>query len=146
MLYTKIGLAEAKNINLEVVINCSLKNLPLKSGEANSVLGNLIDNAIEAAESAPGERRVINVEITKPSNAFVFTVANRGKPIEPEIIDRIFEPDFSTKKGRPGLGLAIVKELVERYKGSAAVTSNDEETVFTVLIPDKKRGLFNEPV
>lgn len=138
MLYTKIGLAEAKNINLEVVINCSLKNLPLKSGEANSVLGNLIDNAIEAAESAPGERRVINVEITKPSNAFVFTVANRGKPIEPEIIDRIFEPDFSTKKGRPGLGLAIVKEFVERYKGSAAVTSNDEETVFTVLIPDKK--------
>ena len=112
--------------------------MPLKSGEANSVLGNLIDNAIEAAESAPGERRVSNVEIIKPSNAFVFTVANRGKPIEPEIIDRIFEPDFSTKKGRPGLGLAIVKELVERYKGSAAVTSNDEETVFTVLIPDKK--------
>lgn len=146
MLYTKIGLAEAKNINLEVVINCSLKNLPLQSGEANSVLGNLIDNAMEAAESAPGERRVIDMEITKSSNAFIFTVANRGNPIEPEIIDRIFEPDFSTKKGRPGLGLAIVKELVERYKGSIAVTSNDEETVFTVLIPNRKRGLFNEPV
>ncbi len=55
MLYTKIGLAEAKNINLEVVINCSLKNLPLKSGESNSILGNLIDNAMEAAESAPGK-------------------------------------------------------------------------------------------
>ncbi|TEB10546.1 Sensor protein CitS [Pelotomaculum sp. FP] len=138
MLYTKISLAEAKNMNLEVLINCSLKDLPLKSGEANSVLGNLIDNAMEAVGSASGERRLINVEITKPSNAFVFAVANRGKPIEPEIIDRIFEPNFSTKKGRPGLGLAIVKELVERYNGSVTVSSNDEETIFTVRLPAKK--------
>ncbi|OPY58030.1 MAG: hypothetical protein A4E55_01203 [Pelotomaculum sp. PtaU1.Bin035] len=50
MLYTKTGLAEAKNINFEVLVNCSLKELPLKSGEANSILGNLIDNAIEAVK------------------------------------------------------------------------------------------------
>jgi len=138
MLYTKIGLAEAKNINLEVLINCSLKDLSLKSGEANSILGNLIDNAMEAVENTPGEKRLINVEITKPSNEFVFTVANRGEPIEPEIIDRIFALNFSTKKDRQGLGLAIVKELVERCNGSVTVSSNNEETIFTVSLPAKK--------
>jgi hypothetical protein len=140
MLYTKIGLAEAKNINLEVLINCSLKDLSLESGEANSILGNLIDNAMEAVENTPGEKRLINVEITKPSNEFVFTVVNWGVPIEQEIIDRIFKPNFSTKKDRQGLGLAIVKELVERCNGSVTVSSNDEETIFTVRLPVKKRG------
>jgi len=138
MLYTKIGLAEAKNINLEVLINCSLKDLPLKSGEANSVLGNLIDNAMDAVERAPGERCHINVEITKSSSEFVFTVANPGKPIEPETINKIFEPNFSTKKDRQGLGLAIVKKLVERCNGSVSVSSNSGETIFTVRLPAKK--------
>ena len=138
MLYTKIGLAEAKNINLEVLINCSLKDLSLKSGEANSILGNLIDNAMEAVENTPGEKRLINVEITKPSNEFVFTVVNRVVPIEQEIIDIIFKPNFSTKKDRQGMGLAIVKELVERCNGSVTVSSNDEETIFTVSLPAKK--------
>jgi len=138
MLYTKIGLAEAKNINFEVLINCSLKDLPLKSGEANSILGNLIDNAMEAVENETGSKRLITLELARMSNEFIFTAANLGKPIEQEIINEIFKPHFSTKKGRQGLGLAIVKELVERYKGSVTVTSSDEETVFTVRLPAKK--------
>jgi len=138
MLYTKAGLAEAKNINLEILIKGSLKNLPLKSGEANSILGNLIDNAIDAVENAAGERRLITVELSREPGAFNFTVADRGEPIKPEIIEHIFEPHFSTKEGRQGLGLAIVKEIAGRYNGLATVSSNDEETVFKVRIPAKK--------
>ncbi|MEA4925592.1 MAG: GHKL domain-containing protein [Syntrophomonadaceae bacterium] len=140
MLYTKIGLAEAKNINLEVVVNCSLKNLPLNPGEANSVLGNLIDNAIDAVESAPAEKRLVTVEITRSDNDFIFVVANRGKTLKSEIADYIFLPDFSTKNGRRGLGLAIVKDLVNHYNGSLTVLPEDEETAFKIKIPAKKRG------
>lgn len=138
MLYTKIGLAEVKNINLEIVVNCSLKDLPLKAKEANSVLGNLIDNAMEAVESINGERRLILVEITREPEGFNFTVANRGRPIKPEIMDLIFQPHFSTKKGGQGLGLAIVKEVVVHYSGSVTVSSTNEETTFTVRIPSKR--------
>ena len=138
ILYTKIGLAEAKNINLEILIKCSLRNLPLKSGEANSILGNLLDNAIEAVENAAGERRLITVELSRDPGAFNFTVANRGEPIKPEVIDQIFEPHFSTKEGRQGLGLTIIKEVAEHYNGSVTVSSNNEETIFAVRIPSKK--------
>lgn len=138
MLYTKIGLAEAKNINLEVVVNCSLKNLPLHPGEANSILGNLIDNAMDAVESAPAEKRLVTVEITRSGNDFVFIVANRGKTLKPEIADYIFLPDFSTKSGRRGLGLPIVKELVNRYNGSLTVSFEDDKTTFNIKIPAKK--------
>jgi signal transduction histidine kinase len=78
------------------------------------------------------------VEITRGANEFNFTVVNRGEPVEPEIIEQIFEPGFSTRKERQGLGLAIVKETAERYNGSVSVSSNDEETIFTVRIPAKK--------
>ncbi len=145
MLYTKIGLAEAKNINLEVVINCSLRNLPLKSGEANSVLGNLIDNAMEAVEHNTGEERLITVELTRKSNEFIFTITNRGEPIQQEIISKIFDPNFSTKKDRQGLGLPIVKEIVARCHGSVTISSSNEETIFTVRIPAKKARFFDEP-
>lgn len=99
MLYTKIGLAEAKNINFEILIRCSLRDLPLKSREANSILGNLIDNAMDAVEKATGERRFISLEITRDSKKFNFVVANRGELIKPEIIEQIFKTHFSTKKG-----------------------------------------------
>ncbi|GAB6275267.1 MAG: hypothetical protein STSR0004_21320 [Peptococcaceae bacterium] len=138
LFITKVGLAEAKNINLEILIKCSLRNLPLKSGEANSILGNLLDNAMEAVENAAGERRLITVELSREPGAFNFTVANRGEPIKPGIIDQIFEPYFSTKEGRQGLGLTIIKEVAEHYNGSVTVSSNNEETIFAVRIPSKK--------
>lgn len=138
MLYTKIGLAEARNINLEITINCSLKDLPLRSGEANSILGNLIDNAMDAMENTSGERRQITLEITRDSKEFILTIANRGESIKPEIMDQIFQPNFSTKEGRQGLGLAIVKEIVELYNGSVTVSSYSEETLFTIRIPIRR--------
>lgn len=138
MLYTKIGLAEAKNFNFEITIDCSLRDLPLKSREANSVLGNLIDNAMDALENTTGERRFVSLEITRNNKEFYFAVANRGELIKPDIINKIFKPHISTKKGNQGLGLAIVKEIIDNYNGSVTVSSNQEETIFTVRIPAKK--------
>jgi len=57
LLYTKTGLAETKNIKIEINVECSLKEIPLTPLEAESLLGNLIDNALEAVEEKTGERR-----------------------------------------------------------------------------------------
>jgi signal transduction histidine kinase len=46
-----------------------------------------------------GERRLIIVELSREPGAFNFTVANRGEPIKPQIINQIFEPHFSTIEG-----------------------------------------------
>ena len=138
MLYTKIGLAESRNINFEISISCSLRDLPFKSREANSVLGNLVDNAMDAVENANGERRYISLEIGRDPKDYIFTVANRGEPIKTDIIEQIFKPHFSTKKEGQGLGLAIVKEILERYHGTVTASSNRDETLFTVRIPSKR--------
>ncbi len=135
LLYTKIGLAEAKNINLEIIVECSLKEIPLTPLECSSLLGNLIDNALEAVEGNTGERRQAEVKITFENGSYVIRCANTGNPIAPEIRENIFKPDFTIKEGHSGLGLTIVKDIVDKFGGTIDIRSNDLETTFTVTIP-----------
>jgi len=140
LLHTKIGLAEARNIEMEVTVECSLKEIPLTPHEASSLLGNLIDNALEAVESKTGEHRWVNVKMTRERGAYVIMISNTGDPIVPGIRENIFKPDFTTKNGHSGLGLSIVKDIVTKHRGSIGVNSDAEKTTFTVKIPLKKRG------
>lgn len=139
LLYTKIGLAEARNIEMEITVECSLKEIPLTPREASSLLGNLIDNALEAVEDKTGECRQVKVEMTREHGTYVIKISNAGDPIVPEIRETVFKPDFTTKKGHSGLGLSIIKDIVTKYRGNIKISSDAEETTFTVTIPPKKR-------
>lgn len=105
--------------------------------EASSLLGNLLDNAIKAAGAFSGDQRHVRLEITREPGEYVFTVANTGDPMTPEILERMYEPHYTTGKNNQGLGLAIVKKIVEKHSGRITVEHAVGETVFTVNIPDK---------
>lgn len=137
MLFAKAGLAEARGINFSVQVDCSLQNIPLTPMEASSLLGNLLDNAIKAAGAFSGDQRHVRLEITREPGEYVFTVANTGDPMTPEILERMYEPHYTTGKNNQGLGLAIVKKIVEKHSGRITVEHAVGETVFTVNIPDK---------
>ncbi|HSZ56498.1 MAG TPA: ATP-binding protein [Tepidisphaeraceae bacterium] len=86
---------------------------------------NLVLNAAEAAEG--GE---VFVEYGKPTagseaTQFRIEVRDTGPGIDPEILDRIFNPFFTTKESGTGLGLAIVHRIVEAHEGTI-VASNQE--------------------
>jgi sensor histidine kinase regulating citrate/malate metabolism len=138
LLYTKIGLAEARNIEMEIAVECSLKEIPLTPHEASSLLGNLIDNALEAVEDKTSECRQVIVKMTREHGAYVIIISNKGGPIVPKIRETIFNPDFTTKKDHSGLGLSIVKDIVSKHRGNIVLSSDTEETTFTVTIPLKK--------
>ncbi|WP_200800695.1 ATP-binding protein [Carboxydothermus pertinax] len=53
------------------------------------------------------------------------------------MIEKIFEPGFSTKGEGRGMGLYSVKKLVKKYNGNIQVKSDANWTIFTVRIPDK---------
>ena len=66
------------------------------------------------------------------------TVNNTGPEIDPEIIDRIFDPYFTTKKAGKGSGmvLAIVQGIVKNYNGAISVVSKPGKgTTFSILFP-----------
>ncbi len=140
LLYTKMGLAEAKNIEMEVAVECSLKELPLTPQEASSLLGNLIDNALGAVEGKSGGCMRVTVKITCEQGLYVIIVSNTGDPIAFEVKEDIFKAGFTTKKGHTGLGLSIVQDIVSKYRGDIRISSSAEVTTFTVIIPVTKRG------
>jgi signal transduction histidine kinase len=70
-------------------------------------------------------------------------IGNRGAPIEPAILDRIFDPltrgEDTHAVSRPreslGLGLYIVREIAKAHGGEVGVRSDENETVFFVRLP-----------
>ncbi|MHB8158219.1 MAG: sensor histidine kinase, partial [Desulfocucumaceae bacterium] len=136
LLYTKIGIAETKNIMFDISIECSLEGLPLNGYEASSLMGNLIDNAFDAVEGYTGGERLVRLDILAERGEYIIELVNRGE-MDSGVSVKIFDPDFTTKKDHGGLGLTIVKGIAEKYKGSVRASSGDGETVFRVIIPFK---------
>ena len=67
------------------------------------------------------------------------SISNNGPAIPEEIHEKIFNPNFTTKKlGLDfglGLGLSIVRRLVDSYNGTIELVSNETETTFTINLP-----------
>jgi len=71
-----------------------------------------------------------------PGRYVEIAVVDEGAGIAPEILDRIFEPYFSTKQRGSGLGLAIVRRIIVEHGGSIEVENNDPMgTRFIVELP-----------
>jgi len=117
--------------------------------QVHQVAMNLITNAYHAVEPSGGE---IIVELSEkdcsvydlhgtslaPGFYAVLTVSDNGVGIDPTVLDKIFEPYFTTKaqgKGT-GLGLSVVYGIIKEHKGDIKVDSEFEEgTTISVYLP-----------
>ena len=107
-----------------------------------SIFRNLFNNAIEAAD---GNLVELSVRQSSTDSSYVIEVEDHGPGIDPEDMEQIFEPGFSTKinyetgEVNRGLGLSLVKDFIEfRLGGTIRVTSVPVKTVFTLTIPKEK--------
>lgn len=109
------------------------------SGDLVQIWLNLIKNACESLKSSETPDGKVTLELREARNGFEIVVTDNGPGISAELMQRIFEPNFTTKvKGLSfglGLGLSIVKKIVANYKGTVSVTSEPGETSFTVYLP-----------
>lgn len=85
------------------------------------IMTNLITNAIQATKE--NERNIINVDIECIQKRLYISVQDRGTGIEESMLQKVFEPNFSTKTSGMGLGLPMVKRMVEEYEGEITLTS-----------------------
>jgi signal transduction histidine kinase len=109
--------------------------------QISEVILNLLNNAHDAVEGQTGAH--VELLVSSDSNRVKIEAKNVGKPIPREVMDRMFDPFFSTKpagKGM-GLGLSICKGIVERHGGtiqaeSASIVGSDlYQTTLSVLLP-----------
>jgi nitrogen fixation/metabolism regulation signal transduction histidine kinase len=112
-------------LNEEIMVNADKTQM-------NRLFTNLIANAIEACS---GNARIEINEIRKGSVVLI-TVKDNGEGIAPEMQERIFIPNFTTKSSGTGLGLAMCKGIVEQAKGTIWFeTEQGKGTIFYVELP-----------
>jgi len=102
------------------------------------LLSNLVANALTHGDPA----YPVRVLARSDDDNFKLSVTNRGEPIPPDTISRLFQP-FSRASSQPGqqglgLGLYIVMEIARAHDGTMEVTSSPEETRFTFRMRRRK--------
>ncbi|MGM7723708.1 DcuS/MalK family sensor histidine kinase [Metabacillus sp. Hm71] len=107
--------------------------------ELITIIGNLIDNAIEAVESSTSKQ--IEVEFDYADEILTVEVKDTGIGIVEEIQNHILEKGFSTKGEDRGFGLYLVNKSLKKLGGELDISSKKGQgTMFAVYIPYKSKG------
>jgi len=108
-------------------------------GELSQVITNILMNARDALKGTPPEhRRTILVKASEKAEKAVLEISDNGPGIDESVRERIFEPFFTTKGVGEGvgLGLSISFQIIKKYNGEIAVTSQPGRgTCFILSFP-----------
>ncbi|MFA9373251.1 MAG: cache domain-containing protein [Poseidonibacter sp.] len=142
LLYSRIK-------NKEIIVIKSIEDVTIEGFEREllQVLMNLLNNAIDALEEKEGQRYIFIDVISKKENVILKIKDNAGG-IDDEVINRVFEPYFTTKHKSQGtgIGLHMSQEIISRHMDGVLEVSNTQYTyknksykgaVFSMKIPFK---------
>jgi two-component system CitB family sensor kinase len=140
LLLGKSAQAGERGVELVIDPESRLDEGFLPSGDLLTVVGNLLDNALEAVAGTEGARRV-TVFVGTAGGEVVVRVADTGPGLHPSRVADAFRRGWSTKASGRGLGLALVGQVVARHGGRSAVDRADGGgTLFTVRLPIAERS------
>jgi signal transduction histidine kinase len=110
--------------------------LPCYPAELNQVWTNLLDNALDALDAAPQDG-TLTLCTRREGDSVRVEVRDSGPGIPAELLTRVFDPYFTTKRfgDGTGLGLDTATRIVNRHRGNLWVESKPGDTCFTVLLP-----------
>lgn len=142
LLLGKVAQAGERGVELVISPDSGLGRTAVGAGDLVSVVGNLVDNAVEAALAGSSPRRV-QVSIREEDD-LVVRVQDSGPGVAGASAEQLFRRGWSTKNaaGSPrGLGLALVEQVVRSYDGVIAVhTAAGGGAVFEVRLPRHPAG------
>lgn len=145
LLLGKYQRARERRTILSLDTATSLKDLPARLDRQAMVmiLGNLIDNACEAA--GPGGQ--VRIGLSDAGDAVVFRIEDSGPGVPPAERERIFSEGYSTKQHNRGLGLALVRSALDQLGGSIDLGVSDlGGAAFTVTLPkDEPPAITGRP-
>ncbi len=108
------------------------------SNQLSQVLLNIINNSVDALTEHVQEDRWMDIEIGKEENNYIIEIWDNAGGIDKEILDKIFDPYFTTKseKNGTGLGLYMSKMIIEKnFNGTIEVFNKKYGACFIFKIP-----------
>jgi two-component system, CitB family, sensor kinase len=137
LILAKVSLADERDVRLRVADDSHIGDPVSDVSEVLTVVGNLIDNAIDAAAQTPGPRWV-ELTIVAVEHDLLIRVRDSGPGVPQDMREAIFMYGVTTKSSatgaRRGLGLALVRQVVENRGGMISV-GHDGGAVFTAVLP-----------
>jgi two-component system, CitB family, sensor kinase len=137
LLIAKASQAAEQGVRLRVSERTRLGRVdePL-SADLATVVGNLVDNALDAIGYAPDGW--VEVEVAEEDGDVRVVVRDSGPGVAPDLVDEVFRHGYTTKAaesdGRRGFGLALIRLVCTRRGGTVSVR-NDDGAVFTARLP-----------
>ncbi|MFD5270423.1 ATP-binding protein [Streptomyces sp. NPDC058335] len=136
LLMAKSALAAERRVQLRISELTALDRLePTDSADVATVLGNLVDNALDAA-AAPdhGNDAWVEVELRQDASSVEIVVRDSGPGVAPELAQEVFSRGFTTKAaqgGDRGIGLALTRLVCTRRGGEVSVANTQPGATFT---------------
>ena len=141
LLLAKAAACRERGVHLVFDDSSRLPEGVLPSEDLVTIVGNLVDNALEAVADQTGGR--IEVRLADEGGRVTIEVRDDGPGIPPEALDHMFQPGWSTKsgagRGGRGLGLALVSAAAARLGGDVRAI-NDGGAVIRVDVPARAGG------
>ncbi|MFF9038203.1 ATP-binding protein [Streptomyces sp. NPDC014892] len=147
LLTAKTSLAAERRVTLRISDATNLDRLaPEDAADVATVVGNLVDNAVDAAATttAPEDpdrwagvdarEAWVEVELRQDASSVEIVVRDSGPGVAPELAREVFSHGFTTKaarEGERGIGLALTRLVCERHGGEISVTNTPDGAMFT---------------
>ncbi|MDF1616277.1 Spo0B domain-containing protein [Petrocella sp. FN5] len=137
LLLTKYALLSENKIDFVIDQDSFVDGLPteLNAEEACSIIGNLLENAMDAVNQ--GVQKKIIIFLDSNQDHFIMEIYNSGPPVDEEALAHIYEKGFSTKGNNRGYGLYLVRSIVDNAEGIIDYVY-DEGVRWCVNIPRDK--------
>lgn len=134
ILFSKYNKAEENRVKFKIDENSSITSLPqfMTSEEIVSIIGNLIENSLDAV-SNDGDGQIY-IKIEQQSKFLKIYLKDNGPGIKKEYRDKIYDQGFTTKEGDRGHGMSIVKEIVDQANGTIKLKV-DKGVIWDINIP-----------
>jgi signal transduction histidine kinase len=126
---------ESHRISVEFEQRARLPRVMGDRVQLQQVLLNLITNAIDAMANVDGPRVLTVSSNIRDDSGVLISVADTGTGIDPQDVQRVFNPLFTTKSGGMGMGLAICRSIIEAHDGMLWVTPNTPQgSIFQFIL------------
>jgi two-component system CitB family sensor kinase len=141
LLLGKTSQAAERGVELRITDDTRVPAGAVPVGDLITILGNLVDNALDATAEGPLDGvRVVEVAVLPEDGDLVVEVSDSGPGLPPEMQESAFTRGWSTKvvttPGGRGLGLALVDQVVRRHRGVIEIVDGPLGGAhFTVRLP-----------
>ena len=138
------GPLHSNNIALEMNLTDEVSPLVMADPiQLQQVILNLLMNAVEAMSHPGHETRILRLrtEVDHSAGTALVRVIDSGPRVDPELVEKMFQPFFTTKASGMGMGLSICKTIIEAHGGQLTASANNPHGMeFQIILPLSHRG------